>query len=173
MTARSLVPAGILLITYLPAADAEQELHHVRLLLLGELLDVLKGTHLGCCCWSVKKVRRDEEVGRRRRQRQRGSRRKKKARMNCPFPLPCRCLRIVGFWDVDAPVYDLAWEVSMGSVEEGWARFRSRKEGPQPERQAGQNEISGGFAKLRAGLWANFLALESYSAWWLGLAPRA
>lgn len=34
--------------TYFPAADTEEELHDVRLLLLLKLLDVLEGTHLGC-----------------------------------------------------------------------------------------------------------------------------
>ena len=34
--------------TYFPATDSQQELHNVRLLLLLKLLDVLKGTHLGC-----------------------------------------------------------------------------------------------------------------------------
>lgn len=39
---------GIWLSTYFPAANAEKEAHHIGLLLLLELLDILKGTHLDC-----------------------------------------------------------------------------------------------------------------------------
>jgi hypothetical protein len=41
--------------SYLPAADTQKEAHHIRLLLLLKLLDVLEGTHCdGCvCCWGV------------------------------------------------------------------------------------------------------------------------
>lgn len=35
--------------SYLPAAHAEQEAHHIGLLLLLELLEVLVGTHLQPC----------------------------------------------------------------------------------------------------------------------------
>lgn len=33
--------------TYLPAANAEKEAHHIGLLLLLKFLDILKGTHFG------------------------------------------------------------------------------------------------------------------------------
>lgn len=42
--------------TYFPAADSEQELHNIRLLLLLKLLDVLKGTHLDCILWTNNKL---------------------------------------------------------------------------------------------------------------------
>jgi hypothetical protein len=34
--------------TYFPAAHAEKEAHHIGLLLLLELFDILEGTHFGC-----------------------------------------------------------------------------------------------------------------------------
>lgn len=34
--------------TYLPAANAEKEAHHIGLLLLLKFLDILEGTHFGC-----------------------------------------------------------------------------------------------------------------------------
>lgn len=40
--------------TYFPAANAEEEAKHIRLLLLLELFDILEGTHLDC--WSERKI---------------------------------------------------------------------------------------------------------------------
>lgn len=34
--------------TYFPAANAQKEAHHIGLLLLLELFDILEGTHLDC-----------------------------------------------------------------------------------------------------------------------------
>lgn len=40
---------------YLPAAHAQKEAHHIGLLLLLKLLDILEGTHLGCWKMSVQR----------------------------------------------------------------------------------------------------------------------
>jgi hypothetical protein len=42
--------------TYFPAADTEKEAHHIGLLLLLKLLDILEGTHLGCLASMVSTV---------------------------------------------------------------------------------------------------------------------
>lgn len=38
----------VVVLTYFPAAHSEKEAHHIGLLLLLELFDILEGTHFGC-----------------------------------------------------------------------------------------------------------------------------
>jgi hypothetical protein len=47
--------------TYFPAADAQEEAQHIRLLALLELFDVLEGTHCDCRVRKEKRIRIEDE----------------------------------------------------------------------------------------------------------------